>query len=355
MKRFERFLRIMKQTPGQRYALATIIHVEGSAYRKAGARMMFSEDDIRYGTISAGCLEEDLSYWAKDVIRSNRSFIKRYDLRSEDDAGWGEGAGCNGKIDVFLEPICWQEESFSYQPILAALSGGKKIASVRGVGQYADGMKLFITEDGDELGQTGMKPSILAHHVKIQLNRLFTEKRPIHYEAMPELESGFVFERYESRDILYLFGAGPDVEPVVTLADQMEFHTIIIDPRSERCSRTYFPRAGGFIVEQPETIFRTQTIRPDHYVLIMTHSFQKDRKLLHYFLDHPPAYLGILGSKSRANRLAAPKQLPDWVHSPVGLAIGAEGAEEISISIMAQLIQARVKRRTFSKEKHSLL
>ena len=76
-------------------------------------------------------------------------------------------------------------------------------------------------------------------------------------------------------------------------------------------------------------------------MLIMTHRFEWDQKILQYFITRPPRYLGILGPEKRTIQLLSGQQIPDWVHSRVGLAIGSEGPEEIAISILAEMIKCR--------------
>lgn len=101
MKEFYRLLKVMKTNQHSPIALATVIRVEGSAYRRAGAKMLFVEE-AQYGTISAGCLENDLSYRAQEVMESKVPQTISYDLRAEDDLSWGQSAGCNGNITIYV-------------------------------------------------------------------------------------------------------------------------------------------------------------------------------------------------------------------------------------------------------------
>jgi len=90
---------------GKRAVIATVVHVVGSAYRREAARMVVDEDGNAYGTISGGCLEGEVREVARDVLASGRPRLLHFDMTADDDIVWGLGLGCNGRIDVFLEPV----------------------------------------------------------------------------------------------------------------------------------------------------------------------------------------------------------------------------------------------------------
>ena len=89
---------------GQRMALATVIAVRGSTYRRPGARLLVPEEGAPVGNVSGGCLEADIADVARQVMRDNTTRVASWDLTADDDAVWGLGLGCNGAIDVFIEP-----------------------------------------------------------------------------------------------------------------------------------------------------------------------------------------------------------------------------------------------------------
>src|SRR5437879_562737 len=89
---------------GERMALATIVSVRGSTYRRPGARLLVPEDGAPIGNISGGCLEGDVTDMARVVMEEGRARLAGWDLTADDDAVWGLGLGCNGAIEVFIEP-----------------------------------------------------------------------------------------------------------------------------------------------------------------------------------------------------------------------------------------------------------
>src|SRR3954466_4441732 len=86
-------------------ALATVINVEGSAYRRPGARMLLTPDGASWGMVSGGCLESDVMDHARRALQCGQPRVVRYDSTSDDDIVFGTGLGCNGILDVLIEPV----------------------------------------------------------------------------------------------------------------------------------------------------------------------------------------------------------------------------------------------------------
>ncbi len=347
MNDFYRILKKMKEKDKNKFALATIIAVDGSAYRNPGAKMLIGEDNSQYGTISAGCLEEDLTYHAHEVILSRQPKTVIYDLRSEDDLSWGQGAGCNGSIKIYVEPSEWEYKPQRHnQPIWpqvdSELKEGNKVASAKSISDnISNSIHLFYAENGTHLGDA---EESVREKIVPELIRFINSGKKIELKKFADLEDEILFELYEPREQLYIFGAGPDVEPIARLASDLDFFITIIDPKSSRCNATVFPTADQLIVEHPESYLQKNKLPHKSYVLIMTHSFQRDQNILRNLIESPPHYLGVLGPRRRTERLLVPDPLPDWIHSPIGLSIGAEGPEEISVSIVAELLKINNKR-----------
>ncbi|MFC0471112.1 XdhC family protein [Halalkalibacter kiskunsagensis] len=351
MKELYKYLRMINKHPQSICALATVIEVEGSAYRHEGAKMLFMENYEQFGLISGGCLEEDLQIHAMNVIKEKKSKTLTYDLQSEDDLGWGQGAGCNGKIKVLVEPFYWQEKDHAgaslWHQVLAKFDQGDSIISVRGVGGELEGARLFFTTNGRKISCSPEFEEVLRDDVE----QFYQDHRVFEYQFNVELKTHFIFELHESNDRLYIFGAGPDVEPIVRRAAEFDYCTIVIDPRDSRCNAFNFPQASLLVTEHPETFLNENSIKNNSYVLIMTHSFIRDQFIASYFINNPPKYLGILGPKRRTESLLHPNKIPEWIRSPVGIDIDAEGAEEISISIISELIKARNYKRAWNKKR----
>lgn len=340
MREFYRLFQIMKSNPQEKYALATIVSVRGSSYRKEGAKMLIGLDGLTYGTISGGCLEEDLYYRAIEVIESSTPNVVTYDLMSEDDLGWGQGAGCNGVIDVYVEPFYWSYpvllDDFSiYHSLANEIEKKKEIISAITINTEQP-LRYYYSSEGELIGRTE-SPVEMASYIKS------FNQRDLYFESVNLMGGNqtVILEKYKPKENLYIFGAGPDTEPLVKLAANLDFSITVIDPRGNRCNKDNFKAADALVVEFPSTFLLNHNIEPESYVIIMTHNFERDKSILCSLMNHPLKYLGILGPRRRTKRLVSPHNIPEHIHSPIGLNIDAEGAEEISFSILAELIQVR--------------
>jgi xanthine dehydrogenase accessory factor len=325
--------------------MATIIRVDGSAYRREGAKMLIGEDGSYYGTISAGCLEEDLIYQAQEVIASLQAKTVKYDLRSNDDLSWGQSAGCDGDIEVYIEPIGWgitklQNNISLWHYIDKQLNQGINMVSAKCMNRGdKQGTVILYSDNGTTIGESADKD--IVQTLTPYINDFFLSGTKVNLVHIDELNNDYLFELYQPKDRLYVFGAGPDAEPLVELASQLDFSVTIIDPRSGRCNEKNFPKADFRLIEHPESFFNKFQIPFESFVLVMTHNFNRDQKILEYLFPSPPKYLGVLGPKRRTERLVSDKKLLPFIQSPIGLAIGAEGPEEISISVLAELIKIK--------------
>ncbi|MFA9560255.1 XdhC family protein [Evansella sp. AB-rgal1] len=342
MKDFYQYISIVKDFPNHAFVMATIVHVEGSAYRHEGAKMLICETGEKYGLISGGCLEEDIQFHADEVIQSQKSKIVLYDLRAEDDLGWGQGAGCNGSIQVLLEPIQWSENHYVLSDVVTLLNMGENVTSI-----HVEAERLYFSENGVQIG--GDSPSFMESIVPSVRTFLRSETR-MEYKKITGIDDTILFEKYESKDMLYIFGAGPDVEPIVKRAVDFHFAPIVIDPSEVRCNRKYFEKAEKLICKHPSLFLQQNNVSENSYVLIMTHNFLRDQEIMAYFLKNPVKYVGILGPRKRTERLIQPNSIPCWVSSPVGMDIFAEGADEISISVLGELIKVRNEKEHYRRK-----
>lgn len=346
MNDFYRVLKKMKENKNTRFALTTVIGVVGSAYRHPGAKMLFSEDGSQYGTISAGCLEEDLAYHAQDVIKNRVPKTLTYDLRSEDDLSWGQGAGCNGSIKIYVEPYEWDYiPAFHSQPFWSQLDWelhlGNKVAVAKSLREDS-GDRIYLSYSGSRV-VFGNAEENVKNNILPELINFMNNGKKINVIQLKNSNEDFLLELYEPREQLFIFGAGPDVEPLARQASALDFSVTIIDPRSDCCNENNFPTVDHLVVEHPESYLQKNQIPQNSFVLIMTHSFQRDGYILRHQFRNQPRYLGVLGPRRRTERLLFPNSIPESIYSPLGLNIYAEGPEEIAISILAQLLQVRNK------------
>lgn len=331
---------LQKVSTSNEGVLATIIRVEGSAYRKEGTSMLFHKNGSRTGILSAGCLETDLEYRVQEWFGTSDPQTIVYHMQAEDDLSWGQGAGCNGIITVLLEPIDDQllEHLINLKNHLAL---GNKVTMIKQLDEHLSAFScLFMTDDGTIFGDwTGS--NVLSAKSLLQNYHLMPQKSGTLFST--ELASNIYIHTFEPKPRLMIFGAGEDVIPLVELANKTGFSVMVSDWRPALCNKEVFPMADQLIVGFPMESFDQLTFLPTDSAIVVSHNFQKDKEYLQYLLTKEIRYLGVLGSKNRTQRLLEGNIIPPHVKSPIGLPIGAEGPEEIAVSIVAELIQQRKK------------
>ncbi|PKG21648.1 XdhC family protein [Niallia nealsonii] len=306
--------------------LATIIQVEGSAYRKEGTMMLFAENGEETGLLSGGCVEQDVL--ARIEMNKEVSHVI-YDMRSEDDLSWGQGVGCDGSIHLLIEPITpLLQQNFS--KVKELLDKGIGVSHFKVLdSDFKVTYSFFISETGEEFGENPDYPIETSRYK----NKSLAKKNSC---------NGYIFRNdYSPSPRLVIYGAGPDVLPVVHNAKGAGFHIILADWREGLCNRKKFPLADKFIIANPKEAMDKIQLSAKDFVLIMTHNFTKDKELIDYLLFKEFKFVGLLGSKKRGERLMGANACPSWLHYPVGLSIGAEGPDEIAVSIIAQLIMVK--------------
>lgn len=287
--------------------LATVIYVEGHAYRKQGALMLLMADGSSLGSISPGCLEADLSAYLPIVWESQKPQMVEYDMRPADDFGWGETIGCGGLIRILLEPVTG-ELLVNLLVVKARLDRGEAVQFVRTFSEgYSD--ITYALYDHDEVS-----PSI-RHSVYAAL---FTPKPRV-----------------------IVFGANQDAIPLAQMAESAGFRVVVADWREDFCTMERFPGAET-VVAFPEQLVSQLKPNAHDYVIVMSHQFEKDEAFLRGVMGGANLrYLGIMGSRDRTERMLEGLGRPEWLHYPVGLNIGSEGPVENAISMVAELISIK--------------
>ncbi|WP_372631415.1 XdhC family protein [Cohnella sp.] len=318
-----------------RKLLATIVRVDGSAYRKEGAMMLLTENRKRYGILSGGCLEDDLAERAPGVWDEGVSQTVAYDLRSEDDLSWGQGIGCNGSVHVLMEPLNGKMTAH-LRRLKRELEEGTDVLHVKRLSEQG-GVADYLFLAGDKRWFGSWRGPVPKNPVQL----LASNRKAVWIGAPGE---NLFVQRFEPQPRLLVFGAGPDAKPLVRIAAGAGFRVAVSDWRPALCSRDHFPEADELIVDSPDRVAAAYRFSERDSVISMTHHFQKDRQIFEALRSKPLRYFGILGSKDRARRLAG-DPIPNGLHCPAGLPIGAEGPEEIAISLVADLIKAARLRR----------
>ncbi|MGE7602940.1 XdhC family protein [Peribacillus sp. NPDC097675] len=300
--------------------LATIIHVNGSAYLREGTSMLIKKDGTYTGIISAGCVETDIVHHSKRVFESQEPETIVYNLENNEGLDWGVSTGCKGILYILLEYV---DQNLKENIILIkdTLKQGMEINYQR-----------VLTKDWSILSSHFASPSSDTD----QLPDILLSENP---------HATYVYNQtFTPKPRLIIFGAGLDAIPLVTLAASAGFLVTVCDWRESLCNDRNIPAADTYVIGFPNEIISQFTFKKEDYVIIMTHNFQRDKEILSLIKHQPLFYIGILGSRTRTARLFE-MDIPKNIHAPIGLTIGAEGPYEIAVSIVAELIQFKRKKR----------
>ena len=336
---------------GKRMALATVVHVEGSSYRRPGARMLVTDDGNLTGAISGGCLEGDALRKALLVINQQQNKLVTYDTTDDDDAKFGVQLGCNGIVHILFEPID-PEQSNHPVNLLRELSAKRQdgvLVTLFSLSKPQDavaGTCLLILPDtviSGELSEEQGNAEILedANHA------LLTRKSFIRdYTFNGDTLSAFV-EFIQPPVSLVIVGAGNDAFPMVAIANVLGWHTTVVDGRISHASLQRFPLADQVILAKPEQVLSQVGVDGQTVFVLMTHNYNYDLALLKELVKQKQCrYIGSLGPKKKLERMIADlkkegvnltKAQLDKIYGPVGLDLGAETAEEIALSVTAEI------------------
>ena len=337
---------------GERMALATIVAVRGSTYRRPGARLLVPEDGGPIGNLSGGCLEGDVADAARVVLHDGRARLAGWDLTAEDDAVWGLGLGCNGAIEVFIEPA---EDAARVAGVLrAALSEGRPICVVTVLESSRDGVtpgaRIVVHPDGRTQGSLG--DDAIDGAARAAAGAVLREERS-EMRTVAEGVRAFV-EVLDPPVRLVICGAGHDAIPLVRTASVLGWDVTVVDDRPALLTAERFPGAGSLVaVDDPAHAARVAEIDDRTFVVVMTHHFLRDQAYVRSALASPAPYVGMLGPAARTERLLG--ELRDEgvdiddatrprIHAPAGLDLGGEGPEEIAQAIVAEIVAVKRRR-----------
>jgi xanthine dehydrogenase accessory factor len=347
------------KTRGERCALATVVSVEGSSYRRPGARMLVCEAGVSTGTISAGCLESDVVEHAKRVMGAGKAVLVEYDTASTgEEMAWGLGLGCNGVVRVLVEPLT------PVSPYVEALrrscegqtdAGPVQVATVyqhtpssTAAARIETGARLFIGEGGEVRREklSGEVAAVLEGEVRALSFGGVTSGAHI-FDVDGAGVKVFV-ETLLPPVPLVIFGAGHDALPVVELARGLGWQTEVVDPQARPASLSRFAAADRVTLARPEDVGARVSITPRTLTLLMSHNYSHDLELLKFLLASPARYVGVMGPRKRTERMLSELAARDGLfslgeadrarlHSPAGLDIGANSPAEIALSIVAEM------------------
>lgn len=347
MKEINEILKAYSQakSEGKKTALATVVKVEGSSYRQPGARMLVTEDGELTGAISGGCLEGDALRKALLSIHQKQNKLVTYNTNNEDDAEVGLQLGCNGIVHILFEYI---GEEVSNNPIklLQQLELEREEAVIVTVfslkrNAFQIGTTLFFRKDSPVLNHNSEVLNLIS-----DVKEVLKTKTSVVKKLQEENDNEALIEYIKPSISLVIAGAGNDIQPLVKMASILGWKITISEGRGTHATKKRFPRADQVSVVKPEQFLENIVIDNQTYFALMTHNYKYDLAVLKVLLKTDFHYIGILGPKSKFNRMlddlsiegiTVSEEQMKRIHTPIGLDIGAETSEEIALSIVSEI------------------
>src|SRR5258706_2049549 len=323
----------------QKAALATVVRVHGSSYRSPGARMLITNDGRWTGSISGGCLEGDALRKARQVMNEGKPITVTYDTREESNQNLGISLGCNGVIDVLIEPVNPNDDinPVKFFENFIGAQGPLAMATVFSSSLIG---KNNLVDQQNEIKRS----SSFETEVAKDLGQLFFSKKSEVKKYLFDGEEVEVFLEFIQPAIsLLIFGGGFDARPVCQLAKSLGWEVQVTDECVAHVAPVFFPEADKLSLCQREFIDRDFKITPHTACILMSHNYEYDRDVLRKLIKTQTPYIGILGPRKRFDKMQEEFSSEGIilteedlfrVHSPIGLDIGAEAPDEISVSII---------------------
>lgn len=286
--------------------LATLVRVEGSSYRRPGARLLMDASGPVHGSLSGGCLEADVFAKGQECFSTGKPILLRYDLRSDLDLIWGTGSGCEGVADILVERL----EDAGWVKVLED--------SLR------DRRSLHMA--------TRLDKSRLGEHI------FLTDEIPVH-------DPDLFIERFKPPPALWIFGAGDDARHLVNMGKSLGYFVGLVDHRPAFARSERFPNADVVKCLRPSMSMGLAEIPLDarSAAILITHHFEMDSGWIKLLMPSVAGYVGLMGHRRRGQRILSeletaptPAQAARF-YSPVGLDLGSESPETIALAILAEI------------------
>ena len=303
------------QQAGKKSVFVSVVALDGTSYRRPGVRMIISEYGDYAGAVSGGCVEKEIERQAQSVFQTGKAKVMTYDGRLR--------IGCEGIIHILIEPVLLSDKLLlDFESVLKARENFKMDAwFYKNVGEY-ENTGTLIELNGEAYS----------------LNPAFASQQIADQECFSQT--------FEPLFQLYIFGAEHDAVQLSQAAKLLGWEVTIVASADESKSCDFFPGASALITPAYHEINMLR-IDIQTAVMLMSHSFNKDVQYLLALKDSMPAYIGMLGSKKRRERVfnmlhendaEISFDFLDQIHGPAGISIGAESASEIAVSILAEIL-----------------
>lgn len=331
---------------GEKLALGTVVKVEGSAYRRIGARLLVSETGHWTGGISGGCLEGDALKRAKIAILKDESSIVVYDTMEDDEHQIGVGLGCNGRIEVLFTPIKTDDNDNQIEFLKQIINKRQptillQILSVKNSDSNLCG-QFFTTNNLDKLAT---QTELSLEKIQEGIATVFYKRKSNIFTLTNDKNESFevLFEHIRPKIKLLCIGDNYDVNAMVNVGNELGWSVHVVG-KARKVGKILLQKVDSFT-----DFAKANTIKTDDYtaIVLMSHDYKTDLDLLEGFIHLDVPYIGLLGPKKRmikmnqalyTHNIGVDLIQQNHLYSPVGLDIGAETPEEIALAIAAEIL-----------------
>ena len=327
---------------GENIAVATVISTWGSSPRQAGSKMAVTASGGVSGSVSAGCVESAVIEECATVLTTGKPKLLTYGVA--DEQAWEVGLTCGGTIRVFIEPFSALESIFSsLSRYLSTQTPSTVINVIQGPPEQIN-RKLLVTQNMEVEGNLDLGENQAGVVARAE------EQLAQGTAALMELDSTttLFFDVYPAMPRLIIVGAVHIAEYLVTMANSLGFHTIVVDPRAAFASKERFPNAQELIKAWPQEALPALGLDDSAYVVTLSHDAKIDDPALEIALASDARYVGSLGSRTtnqlrleRLRQAGLTEQQLSRLNAPIGLPLGGRSPAEIALSAMAQIVQTR--------------
>jgi xanthine dehydrogenase accessory factor len=292
---------------GHRVTLGTIVKTWGSAPRPIGAMVAIRDDGLVVGSVSGGCVEDDLIEKVRArSVAADRPQLMTYGVSNEDASRWG--LPCGGTLQVVLEPV----------------------------GPHS-GLDALLEAIG--------RQQLVRRRLDLDTGRATLE--PGQWQDVLEFDGRVLATVHGPRWRLVLIGGGQLTRYLAEMAKMLDYQVTVVDPRTEYADGWDVP---GVAIDRgmPDDVIASLNLDGHSAVVALTHDPKLDDMALLEALKSPAFYVGAIGSKK--NNDARRRRLRDFdladaeiarLRGPVGLYIGSKTPPEIAVAILAEMTAAR--------------
>ena len=326
-----------------RLAMATVIDVEGSSYRRTGARMLIQDNGIYCGGISGGCIEGNALKKASLAITGNKAIQVTYDTSNDDEAQIGVSLGCNGVITVLITPVDIRDQHNPVEQLKACIDDRETNILITVLAADEDLLlksgqvsRYTSTKDLENFIGKGYELAILDDIQEI----LETGKSAINTYAKCKLFLEFIAPATQ----IIIMGGNYDVYPLLKVTHNLGWLSVVV-ANPKRLAHDIHQLANNVVTDFNEVAVDKYTVG-----IIMSHDYNADLKNLNKALKSELSYIGLLGPAIRKEDMLAEidfkidKEHKDRIFGPAGLDIGASQPEEIAVSIVSEILSVMRKR-----------